>query len=708
MRNEGDGERKFIPNHIPTKLPNLVYIEGPNSIGKSTLLNLIALGFHGLKEGKINEQLKPKMENLLNMDHNKLTFKITITANDDKLELRSEKNEMGVQEINVYERVNGEENILTPESFKRKYNLIYDIPDDPTTRLSQLASEIKDIQQSYGVRIKALKAHLLTTIEEIKRSRDPEVLNNIEQELQKNIQKKEKMKDVLHQQENELEILETYYFCKGYSNSISHLIALETRKKDLEKSVKKKKSQIKKVNKEIEDLRSSLNASIEEMQQYFDELTNLLRNLTPKKEKYHLEEWERIHLDESEQDLEFSANLKTCLEIFNRLLQDLKNKNPSDVNKAQLFKKLIELLQPYRNTDIALPGLNKSVDGFLNDLEYSSKEYEQLLVQTQNIDRSIELLNNLDNKIRVVEIYYFPKLKEYKLQAPDDFNGNFEDEYIQQQIDELTVEIEKVRKQISRYIIECGKKNIIEDQIERKLEDIQEKNQEFLRLYRSYTDNQLDSKITDLNNDVRLKRNEIEQIDRVIQDRNREKERMEKMEPHKLQDRLKDIQEMFSHCKELEQKFLRDYNGFIKGITNFQGNTNRNAKHQKPVNHDQEVYFNAVAEYLGRKVKYIRHIDREYKVKTIDLLNETIKTEDGKVIRFVEMGTGQSQSAYLTGLLNVTDKRKIIALFDEVAMMDQQSLDPIFKKFRELYKQNRMILGIVIQKADKVKINSLE
>ena len=69
------------------------------------------------------------------------------------------------------------------------------------------------------------------------------------------------------------------------------------------------------------------------------------------------------------------------------------------------------------------------------------------------------------------------------------------------------------------------------------------------------------------------------------------------------------------------------------------------------------------------------------------------------------MGTGQSQSAYLTGLLNTKDdRRKIIALFDEVAMMDSVSLESIYKKFRELYESDRLIAGIVVQKSDSVRI----
>lgn len=46
-RQEGDEFEKYGPTIIPTELPNVVYIQGPNSSGKSTLLNMIALAFFG-------------------------------------------------------------------------------------------------------------------------------------------------------------------------------------------------------------------------------------------------------------------------------------------------------------------------------------------------------------------------------------------------------------------------------------------------------------------------------------------------------------------------------------------------------------------------------------------------------------------------------------------------------------------------------------
>ncbi len=122
---------------------------------------------------------------------------------------------------------------------------------------------------------------------------------------------------------------------------------------------------------------------------------------------------------------------------------------------------------------------------------------------------------------------------------------------------------------------------------------------------------------------------------------------------------------------------------------------------------EQAKYFSSVFSYLGKRLESVRHLDKDHKVENIDVIKRVIKTKDGKNIMLADMGTGQSQSAYLKGLLNTSDNRKIIALFDEVAMMDQKSLEPIYEKFRELYNKNSLLAGIVVQKADEVNISKI-
>lgn len=60
-RDIGKNEKRiFKPGNIPKELPNIVCIEGPNSSGKSTLLNILALSMYGSKSRKLNPALEKK------------------------------------------------------------------------------------------------------------------------------------------------------------------------------------------------------------------------------------------------------------------------------------------------------------------------------------------------------------------------------------------------------------------------------------------------------------------------------------------------------------------------------------------------------------------------------------------------------------------------------------------------------------------------
>ena len=148
----------------------------------------------------------------------------------------------------------------------------------------------------------------------------------------------------------------------------------------------------------------------------------------------------------------------------------------------------------------------------------------------------------------------------------------------------------------------------------------------------------------------------------------------------------------------MEQKFV-NYNKYIADIIN--------KKYTKDNSEEKSKYLAQVSTYLGRRIGYIRYIDNEYTVTSIDMVKEIIITEEGKKIRFVDMGTGQSQSAYLMGKLNTSDDKKIIALFDEVAMMDEKSLKPIFDRLKELYKSDKLLLGIVVQMGQEMNVKDL-
>jgi len=126
-RNDEDEKKTFGPS-LPKKLPNLTYIEGPNSSGKSTLLHILGLAFHGHELTSIPPSLRDKMRNLIESNHQDLTFEVTIEMDDQTI--TATKPNAKSKDITVYRvDANGKRKTIATNQLKKEFNLIYDIPE---------------------------------------------------------------------------------------------------------------------------------------------------------------------------------------------------------------------------------------------------------------------------------------------------------------------------------------------------------------------------------------------------------------------------------------------------------------------------------------------------------------------------------------------------------------------------------------------------
>jgi len=207
--------------------------------------------------------------------------------------------------------------------------------------------------------------------------------------------------------------------------------------------------------------------------------------------------------------------------------------------------------------------------------------------------------------------------------------------------------------------------------------------------YRKYSEMESEILISELENSE-LKR--INQLDKVLKMKDflsNELNAMINSQEHKYSNRSIDIEKLINLSMNLKQK-MDSYSRQLDELS-------RGNYLAKPEN---EMYYPFVYKYLGHKIGFVRHIEGLYEVEYVDLSKKEMLTISGKRIRFTDMGTGQSQSAYLVGKLNTLDHRKIIALIDEVAMMDEKSLAPVYAKLKDLHDKKKLLAAIVVQKSD--------
>ena len=82
-RNEADEEKIYVPDEVIKTLPDLSVVSGPNSSGKSSLLNFIALAFGGEQSELISDSLKKKIETVATTERQKSEMSLSIKKDSE-------------------------------------------------------------------------------------------------------------------------------------------------------------------------------------------------------------------------------------------------------------------------------------------------------------------------------------------------------------------------------------------------------------------------------------------------------------------------------------------------------------------------------------------------------------------------------------------------------------------------------------------------
>ena len=240
-RTNGINVDEFFPVKELLDLPNAVYIKGPNSLGKSTLLNILALAFYGneASENEMQPQLKEKLESLMDTTHQTLTFNVQINNEVLGDNLLIEKDNPNTKDITIYRMNNGNKKPISPDLFTSEFKLIYDIPTNPLERLPSLLVEVQNGQREIGDKIHLFRSFLQETVSEIRDSKDPNQIikvtnqiDTIKSEIAKGINENS-------EREDEHKLIEQFYLLRTW-------ISLEERIEAEKDSILRKKYQISK------------------------------------------------------------------------------------------------------------------------------------------------------------------------------------------------------------------------------------------------------------------------------------------------------------------------------------------------------------------------------------------------------------------------------------------------------------------------------
>ncbi len=460
-RHEGDEIRNYVPDQIPKELSDVVYIEGPNSSGKSTLLNLIAIGFYGdrLSANEINPELKEKIDNLLSSDYQKLQFEIEINNDALSTTIKASKDNLNKPEIKLVKIEQGVEKSIPFNQFKKEYKLIYDIPNNPLDRLKELLREVETSFLEMGNKITRLNNTLFETIKNVSEGKNPKRISELNEKLEKAKESWNNKNSIIEDKKEQSELLKQFFNTRFYLVYLSRKDKLQKDLKDKSKLIIKKKQEVKKSTQEEAKLLKEIKEQRLKVLELYNKLSDEIQIVLPPSEKAHIELWESVNCNDEINNPKLNNTLRQEIIHIRQILSDQLNSTEGEIEgEARLLQKLSSILEEFLGYELKIPGTELSIDEFFKEIKTKLDEYQVAFSKTESLNRIIELLNELEEVLRSVIDNVKKCRKNIKEQEETEEGLSRND--LNDQISAINTKLQYTESKISHYAKELGKLNI--------------------------------------------------------------------------------------------------------------------------------------------------------------------------------------------------------------------------------------------------------
>ncbi len=687
FRDEGDEVRPYHPRY-PLKFFNVADLNGNSSTGKSTLMNLIALAFYGSDDPTLSAALRNRVKYLDENQKVTLDFKVEMsTSEGNRLKSHVVKKldgngHMLPTEITAYEiDASGNERRIFKEGFRKKYRLIYDIPDDPTKRLLHSIEEIQKAQKDYTDRIIGLKKTASLIEEEIRKSKDPAAIEEYNAKLVKLNEELERTQNTVNVAETTVKELRKLQYAKKIKTITDEIDRLKRLKTTTDKQNRKINTDNKKAESEYRIALTKLNvANTALFQTYRDcyEKMKIIKDLgeiDPIPIDYWFSFNQKIDLSPKDIPEDFVPITNTLIESVERAGKKYKSDN--DENKYALLTSLMNILKDYSQKNESIEILQTTTDSIYSELKKELNVISQKVKKSQDYQNAQKSLEECIKKAMNAHQAFVsvPKKPEEqdKIEPGEDIKDKLEAE----------------EKSLTRTVTESSKYGVNATNYYTILDNAQKT--AVLLPYLQMDSYQLPTAIRQLENDIRDGESAINGKDglksRIAIITNRLEE-LEKSKEHPLFKYRKYVEKIIKTLDTI-QKDLSTKNGILSKFVNTQGV----ATNLTP-NPEQKEYLNRVWKNLGKRLNHIRFIDTEYEITEVNLITSEITTTTGKTIKIFDMGTGESQNAYLLNVLRSNQESCIIAMFDECENMDYNLRMGIRQELISLYDSGHLLLGL--------------
>ena len=673
------GWKEYTPEESVKQIDgNIILLNGPSSHGKTTLMNMIAAGLYGETNPYISVRAKEDIKELINAPYRDLSFDIAITDSVTGIELQMSKKSKR-KDISLFETKNGKRSALSKETFNASYNLIYDVPEDPTKRLEQIRTSVMDDHRettdkvkSFAEVVKSIRANIQTVPSAQYIADQKKYIIDAEKDLAK------KDKSI-----GELETLCNDLLCASLCREYLDIIAedkilkqkydAEMKKPAVAKSGAQLKNEAFRVyKKELAYFKIPLETRHEIIASRNADLITSLKQL------------EKINVDEE----------PALLEKYYNALTDLFHKLPKEVDKSKIeqtrvINDLLALLERKEHS-ISLGELGTVSDIIEKLKEFKNQSTDDSLTDYSTIRSSIGKISAYYSKVQVAADKY--------LKIDIDSEGTCRNEAFIESYRNSMQENERKRASL---INDFRANSII-------LEKVTGEMQSFLKKSNMAIDSTLD--------EIKAEHREYSSTLGI------EKDKRQKL--FSSIGRSKDLVDKFEHGEkppyyDSKPQLDRIADACSKMLASLSA---ANGRIEKIKNHDSSEYdknakiYDNIWQYIGFKLGTVTDCGIKYTVKSVDLLKGVnyggkgeIHTEENAIIQIAAMGTGEGQLSYLKGILNTGDSRPIIAIFDEVGNMSPSLLRDLIDEMKRLHKSGKLLLAIMAKPSSETfEVTSFE
>lgn len=681
--------RKFSPVSQYTDLENFSVIRGKNAIGKSTLLHLLAFALYGYDErsfkGQYN-QINPILKEKINQFHSKeqkVRFSFELEGEGSDHKLCSEKTD-DEDFPTVFELVdNGKKNPLSFEKFTQKYCVIYDIPDKPTDRISNLVEDVKVINDRLISKLDLFCEHLALIFDVISNSQDPRKIEDLRNSLAEIEVKLEPMRQNITEIQDTLVLLELMINKYEYNTLMrkidviqGKLSNLKTRKTNNAKEIKQKQKLKDAIRIHFSKIKLILEKAVLESAQvreiYDTEQFTRLKERTQN----------RIKLD----NWDWKADLHMQLSDYKEFLKNIYSQYSLDYKVAGIIEKMLDLLRELDRTGESIPKVK------IPELIQSFKDSHAKHTEEKNIAQKIVQISEM---IEQAEI----QLANFK-DAVDDLGEDSSSLYTEYDIEEggdcrkiiseLQHEYDSLQKQkegIKRSMAKSGINIDVDEDIPNEIRNAYPYKYE---KYRTKSQIELidlkEEKLKRLREqDQRIKDLQIKQhIDKQALDSLLNKEK------HPLLDKKDVINQLHNNTLDLKNDII-EYNDYFEIIRD--GHMN--------VTEKIAFYNKSISKYFARKLGKIPYIKDYVEVQEVDYLKKQfVLAGSGKIVKFDYFSTGQAQCIYIKSMLNQNMDKKVILLLDEISSMDEETMQIIYDEIKIKRESGNLLAAILAEKSN--------